>query len=167
MSPAKVPYGGTRIAPEDTQAEIKKLLKKRGILDVQLTSFQGDDVVRFVVQRGSRSLLFEVRPPHMKAPKRTWNRELGRYEKVEVELSAQAWRLTRDYIEAKLKAIEWGLVTVETEFLPQMVTGDGRRLGDIVQENVDHDREVLKLEAPVPEDERRYVDADYKEDDPK
>ncbi len=156
----KIPYAGTTIDPETSQLEIKRILKKHGIEDVQITSIRGDETVRFMIQRGSRELYFEITPPKLTAQKKTWNIKTGRYENITVSLSAQAWRLTRDYIDAKLKAIEWGLVTVEREFLNQLLVS-GRTIGDIIAERLEQDGEILKLEAPA--EERRSVEAEVTE----
>ena len=160
MTPIKkptIPYAGTTIDPEDTKADIKKLLKSHGITKIQDTTVDGDDVIRFVGTVNGRDLTFEVRPPPIYETKRTWNAEKGRYEKLSVYMVAQAWRLVYWYLEAKLKAVKWGLVSIEREFLNQLLVGPNT-LGDVISERISRDQDILKLEAP-PEEGRRAVDA--------
>jgi hypothetical protein len=163
----KIPYADTRISPEKTKAEITELLKAYGIEDVQLTSYKGEESLRFMKEvelRGvRRTLAFEVRPPNIRAKKRTWNMKEGRYEKVNVPMWAQAWRLVYWWLESKLKAIEWGLVSLEREMLAQVlipikddrgVVVDEKTLAEIVEQRIAEDT-LAKL--PSPEDAGKKI----------
>jgi hypothetical protein len=119
----KVPYSGTKIDPEDTKADITKRLKAHGITSERI-QWTGDTlrfIVPYEVNGVQKGLGFEIKPPHIAAKKRTWNAGRGRYEIIEVPLVAQAMRLMLWYIDAKLKAIEWGLVDTREEWMPNIV----------------------------------------------
>ena len=160
----KIPYANTSVDPEDTKANIKKLLKSYGITKIQETSVDGDDVIRFIGAVNGRDLTFEIRPPPIYETKRTWNDVKGKYEKVSVFMVAQAWRLVYWYIDAKLKAVKWGLVSIEREFLNQLLVGP-KTMGDIISERIQSDRDLLKLVDQTQDSPRRVIDAEVKEPD--
>ena len=162
MGKVKVPYAGTKIDPEDTKANITKRLKQHGINQIQWTN----DVLRFVVPMEihgmQKGLGFEIRPPHIISNKRTWNSDKGRYEKIDVPLVAQAMRLMLWYVDAKLKAIEWGLVDIKEELMPNIVIpGTDKLVGEVIMERIANDT-LAKLPAPEPEEKRRVIEAEYK-----
>lgn len=165
-----LPYANTTIAPDDTIAEIKKLLKGNGIQDIQETTLGGNSVLRFIFHTENRDVTFEIKPPSIMSMKKTWNPKLGRYETVNVPMVAQAWRLVYWYLRIKLKAISYGLVSIEREFLNQMLTSDSRTVGDYLMERLEHDKGQLKLEAPEvmypvddsPPKKANNIDVEYK-----
>ena len=158
----KIPYADTKISPEKTKAEIAEMLKSHGIENIQWTAFRGEEVLRFLKEvelKGvRRELMFEVRPPRIMAKKRTWNVKEGKYILVNVPLWAQAWRLVYWYLETKLKAVEWGLVSLEREMMAQITVplpdGSVTSLGDVIERRIAEDT-LAKL--PSPEDEGRKV----------
>lgn len=160
--PAKktLPYANTKIPAEDTIANLKKLLKSHGIQDIQETTLSGKSTLRFMLHTENRDVTFEIRPPVLTAPKKTYNSKAGKYETVNFPMENQAWRLVYWYLEAKLKAVEYGLISIEREFLNQMLTSDSRTVGDYIMERIEHDKGQLKLEAPLPE-QPKAIDVDY------
>jgi len=165
----KIPYADTKISPEKTKAEISEMLKSHGIENIQWTAFRGEEVLRFLKEvdlKGvHRELMFEVKPPQIMARKRSWNVKEGKYMKVNVPMWAQAWRLVYWYLEAKLKAVEWGLVSLEREMMAQITVplpdGSVTSLGDVIERRIAEDT-LAKL--PSPEDEgRRVVEAELVE----
>jgi len=158
----KIPYADTKISPEKTKAEISEMLKSHGIENIQWTAFRGEEVLRFLKEvdlKGvRRELMFEVKPPRIMAKKRTWNVKEGKYILVNVPLWAQAWRLVYWYLETKLKAVEWGLVSLEREMMAQITVplpdGSVTSLGDVIERRIAEDT-LAKL--PSPEDEGRKV----------
>lgn len=165
----KVPYADTSISPEDTKAGIEKMLKKNGITDIQWTSTKGEEYLRFAVEatvRGvRRNIGFEIRPPLILSKKRVWNIKLSKYELINVPMWAQAWRLVFWYLEVKLKAIAYGLVSVEKELMAQIMVPIGQdryiSLGDIIDRQIAEDK-LAKLPAPeeIQEEERKFVKAE-------
>lgn len=166
----RIPYADTKISPDQTKVEISEMLKRHGIENIQWTAFHGEEILRFLkevnLQGVHRELMFEVKPPRIMAKKRTWNVKEGKYMLVNVPLWAQAWRLVYWYLETKLRAVEWGLVSFEREMMAQITVPlpDGRStisLGDVIERRIAEDT-LVKL--PSPEDEgRRVVEAEVVE----
>ena len=165
----KIPYADTKISPDKTKAEISEMLKSHGIENIQWTAFRGEEVLRFLKEvelKGvRRELMFEVKPPRIMAKKRSWNVKEGKYILVNVPLWAQAWRLVYWYLETKLKAVEWGLVSLEREMMAQITVplpdGSVTSLGDVIERRIVEDT-LAKL--PSPEDEgRRVIEAELVE----
>lgn len=169
--PKPLPYASTTIDPDTTIIEIKKLFRKYGIQNIQDTTIEGNTTLRFMYHTENRDTTFLISPPQIRAMKKTWNPKLGRYETLNVPMIAQAWRLVYWYLEIKLKAINYGLVSLEREFLNQMLTSDSKTVGDYITEMLDRDKGILKLEEqkPQPEiqpNEPKKVDAEYKIKEP-
>ena len=160
MMSKRLPYAGTKVDPEDTKANINKLLKAHGIQDVQWTTLRGEESLRFIFRTEAKDVGFEIRRPTILAKKRTWNVKRGKYEAVQVPMLAQAWRLVYWYLDLKLKAIEYGLASVEREFLNQMLVGP-RTVGDIIEERLSQDQELFKLEDKTEEEPRKVIEAQY------
>jgi len=138
--PTKRPYDSTKVTPEQTKAEIEKLLKDYGIKDIQWTTYRGETELKFIwhitVRGAEKEITFAFKPPIILVPRRTWNTKLSRYEKVNVPHEAMAMRLLWHYLKAKLEAISWGLETIEKEFMSHikiaLPTGQETTLGEIV-----------------------------------
>ena len=156
-----LPYANTKIPAEDTIANIKKLLKNHGIQDIQETTLSGKSILRFIFHSPSRDVSFEIKPPTLTAAKKTYDSKSGRYISVNYSMDNQAWRLVYWYLEAKLKAVQYGLVSIEREFLNQMLTGGENTVGDYIIEQLERDKGVLRLEAPKTEVNPKIVDGDY------
>jgi hypothetical protein len=165
----KIPYADTKISPDKTKAEISEMLKLHGIENIQWTAFRGEEVLRFLKEvelKGvRRELMFEVKPPMIMAKKRTYDVKESKYILINVPLWAQAWRLVYWYLEAKLKAVEWGLVSLEREMMAQITVplpdGSALTLGDVIERRIAEDT-LAKL--PSPDDEgRRVVEAEFVE----
>ena len=164
----KIPYADTKISPDKTKAEISEMLKLHGIENIQWTAFRGEEVLRFLKEvelKGvKRELMFEVKPPRIMAKKRSWNVKEGKYILVNVPLWAQAWRLVYWYLETKLKAVEWGLVSLEREMMAQITVplpdGSSSTLGDVIERRIAEDT-LAKL--PSPEDGRKVIEAELVE----
>ena len=158
----KIPYADTKISPEKTKAAISEMLKSHGIENIQWTAFRGEEILRFLKEvdlKGvHRELMFEVKPPQIMARKRSWNVKEGKYMKVNVPMWTQAWRLVYWYLETKLKAVEWGLVSLEREMMAQITVplpnGSSSTLGDVIERRIAEDT-LAKL--PSPDDEGRKV----------
>lgn len=121
----EIPYKGTTIPPERTKAEIEKLLKKHGVQDIQWTTFKGETMLRFLwkvtVKGVEKEIMFEFKPPVIQAKKRVFSRTDQRNIKAIVQLEATAYRLLFWYLKNKLVAVEFGLESMEKEFLSHAV----------------------------------------------
>jgi len=165
----KLPYADTKIDPEQTKIEIKKLLAEYGIKDTQWTTFRGEDSLRFMFSAKGKDMAFELRPPELFAPKRSYNPKSGKTETMNFPMPRQAWRVLYWYLEVKLKAVKYGLVSLEREFLNQMLVGPPNHLltiGEIVEERLSRDQEILKLPEAPTEEEKKEIEAEYKVKEP-
>jgi len=161
----KIPYADTAIDPEQTKIAIKKLLSEYGIKDTQWTTFKGEDSLRFVFTVKGKDIYFEVKPPEIFAPKRSFNPKRGKYEIINFPMLSQAWRVLYWYLEVKLKAVKYGLVSLEREFLNQMLVGPPNHeitVGEIIEERLSRDQEILKLPEAPTEEEKKAIEAEYK-----
>jgi hypothetical protein len=135
-----IPYSNTTIPPERTKADIEKLLKEHGVTDIQWTTFEGETTLRFLwkvtVKGVEKTIMFQFAPPVIPSTKRTWTGM--RYERVNVNLEATAYRLLWHYLKNKLEAVRWGLESMEKEFLSHAVVSlpDGKQttVGEHIQE---------------------------------
>lgn len=123
MKPKKtrIPYEGTTIPAERSKADIEMLLKTHGIKDIQWTTLKGETTLRFIhyvnVKGVEKGIIFEFRPPQIFVTKRTYNPKTNRYEKVQFVNEPVAYRLLLWYLKAKLEAVEYGLISLEKEFM--------------------------------------------------
>jgi hypothetical protein len=156
-----IPYASTEIPVENSVLDVKQLLKAHGITGIQETEIDGETEIRFIYKRDDLSIPFKIKPPRIMSKKKTWSKKLGRYEVVEVPMLAQAWRLVYWYMEIKLKAVQYGIASLEQEFLSQMVTGSEETVGDLIVAKLERDK-VLYLEGPVQESSpRKVIEAGY------
>lgn len=135
-----LPYANTKASPEKTKAQISELLKRYGIQDIQWTSYRGEELLQFIHRLDSpkgAEIRFEIKPPVITARRRTWNVKEGHYQIINAPMWAQAWRLVYWYLETKLKAIEYGLATVEREFMSRvMIPATNVTLGDAFEKPI-------------------------------
>jgi hypothetical protein len=128
----RIPYSDTTIPKERTKADIAKLLEDHDIDDVQWTTYHGETSLRFawklLVKGTQKEILFQFVPPMIEANKRVWSQTDQRSIKAHVQLENTAYRLLWHYLKNKLMAVEWGMETVEREFLSHAVVSlpDGR-----------------------------------------
>jgi len=161
QQPIRIPYSNTTIPPEKTQAEITTLLKKHGVSGIQWTDYQGETILRFMwrvtVKGVEKEIMFQFKPPVIPSKKRSWTGL--RYEKINVNLDATAYRLLWHYLTNKLEAVRWGLESMEKEFLSHAVVAlpDGKVT--TVGENVNAVFEAVRSpQLTYQENERKVID---------
>ncbi len=116
VTPAKgIPYAGTEVAPEKTQAEIQKMLYAFGAIGVQWTDIPPNMELKFVFSdEKGRPFTIRVRPAMLTVRKKSE----GRRGSVQTQVDkAASLRLLYWWLKSKLEAISYGLVTFEEEFL--------------------------------------------------
>lgn len=125
MKSSKLPYYNTTISQEQTKAEMEKLLKDHGIKDIQWTTYKGQTELKFLhriqIKGVEREIGFVFRPPIILIPRRQYDSKFNRYVKVNVPHDAMSYRLLWWYLKAKLEAVEYGLETVEKEFMSHIL----------------------------------------------
>jgi len=120
------------VSPQRTQEEIERLLARYGA-----------DAFGVLKQTAAAAIMFEVRRLHVRidvplpaaTEKRFTHGKNGRrrwgdpqqHREAEVR---QRWRALLLVVKAKLEAVESGISTLETEFMPFIVLPDGRTLKD-------------------------------------
>lgn len=112
-------YRQTQVSPYKSQEYIERLLRKHGVDGVRWTSLTGEASLEFRLPRGDSSIGFHVG-----------------IEYIHESSRAQYMRALYWYIKAKLEAIEFGLVDFEKEFLPFLIIGPNRTVGDEVVERL-------------------------------
>ena len=111
MTLEKTPYRDTNVATEKSQTEVRKLLGKYHVDDIQFT-VRGHELLQMVFARSGKLGHMDVY--------RIQVIPLSNDERGE----RQAMRMMFWWMKAKLETIEFGLANFETEWLPyQLVSG--------------------------------------------
>jgi hypothetical protein len=121
----RIPYSDTTIPKERSKADIEKLLMDTGIQDVQWTTYHGTSSLRFLwhltVKGVEKEIMFQFTPPIITTQKRIWSERDQKTIKATVQLENTAYRLLWHYLKNKLEAVQWGMETIEKEFLSHAV----------------------------------------------
>jgi hypothetical protein len=125
MTKKNVPYYNTQISPEQTKANIEKLLREHGIRDTQWTTYHGQTSLKFIwkvtVKGVEKEIAFGFTPSIILIPRRQYSSRLNKYEKVQIPHEAMSYRLLWWYLKVKLEAVEYGLESVEKEFMSHIL----------------------------------------------
>jgi hypothetical protein len=128
----------TKIAPEQTIAEIQKMLTRHGVA-AMMTEYDGPHVaaVSFKMMIEGQPMAFKL-PCNWRAVIEIFKRQRLRARitpEVEQQAIRTAWRIIKDWVEAQLALVEVNMVTVPQVFLPYAITRDGRTLSEKIVEN--------------------------------
>ncbi len=121
-------YINTPVAPGKTKDDIETLLQRVGAVGFRWSTFQGRDTLEAGLEWQERNVAFRL----------TVDYEDERQRKQ--RLRALYW-----YLKAKIEAIQFGLVDLEREFLPYLLTASGRT---VFEEIPQAQRSGWLLEAP-------------------
>ena len=136
-----VPYEGA-VSGENARVETKKILQRLGCTEVGLMEkYETDELLLYFKHRGQEVHFFASG----KGWAQMWLRKnpytnLSRRSKYEYEQDAlRQGRIAvnssiRDWVKGQCTAIESGVLSFEAVFMPFMLTSDGRRLIERVQE---------------------------------
>ena len=126
---------------EDSEAEIKKTLRKYGA-EGYMSGFRDNQaLIAFQVRGKSVRFVLTLPSPTEKqfteyqlgrSFKTTYTRTPDAAKKLYEQACRQRFRALALCIKAKMEAVECGIVTFEQEFLAHFVMPDGRNLGDHV-----------------------------------
>lgn len=123
--PQKPPYQTTKITTIESQVQIDKLLALYGIKDVIWARHEDQITLSFAttveIDGISKRLAYKFNPPAFATKRKTWNKESGKYETLDLPNMAAGMRLLFDYLKNKLAAVFWGIAPFEEEFLSEMV----------------------------------------------
>ena len=122
--------GDTSVTEDRTRAEIERLLMKHGADEFGYNTRRTEAMIGFVL----RGIRVEMRlplpdrddPKFKLTPTRRHTRSADKANEAWQQEVRQRWRSLCLIIKAKLVAVEEGVTTFETEFLPYMVWGDGQ-----------------------------------------
>ena len=151
----KIPYASTKVAPEQTKAEIEKLLKEHGIKDIQWTMFEGRTTLKFLhhvtVKGVERTIGFTFQPPIIPHMIRQYNSKTFCYEKVSINNEPVAYRLLFWYLKSKLEAVEYGLQSMEKEFMAHIMvslpSGEESTFGEKLEQALEHSASISEFQA--------------------
>lgn len=125
---------GTDVGVEKSQQEIARIVRRYGA-DGFVSGWQGDKVmvefyaegrrVRFVVTTPSNVEDFALTDSGKRRPESAMRTAMEQEHR-------RRWRCLALVIKAKLEAVESGIVSFETEFLPNIVMQDGRTVAEHV-----------------------------------
>ena len=130
----------TTIEPEQTIAEIQKMLTKHGVQGI-LTEYEGPNVssVSFRMLIGEKMIDFRL-PCKWRGVRTVFNKQGVRSvrhkdKSLDNQAVRTSWRIVKDWVEAQLALVEVNMVTLPQVFLPYAVTNSGETLGDRIMSN--------------------------------
>jgi hypothetical protein len=125
----------TNVSPEQRRGEIERILARYGATAFGYATAGGRAQVVF--ELGGRRMRLDVRLPDRDSKEFThlestpWvRRSEAEAEKRYQQAIRQRWAALGLYLKAVCEAIDNGLITAETAFLPYVVLPDGQTLGE-------------------------------------
>lgn len=147
IKPRTPPYEGTDIPPLQSKLEIDKLLSSYGITKIAWDFTLEENRVSLVFQteidfKGViKEIAIQIVPPLMERRARVYDRHQGKLVITKIPDWTRSMRLMFWYLDSKLKAIAWGLESVDHEFLSQVMIklqdGTSRTMGDVLTRAVE------------------------------
>ena len=152
-----VPYEGAT-SGENAQAETKKILRRLGCTEVGfMDKYETHELLLYFKHRGQQV--------HFTASAKGWaqmwlrkNPYTDRTRRSRYDYEQDALRqghiainsIVRDWVKGQCTAIESGVLSFEAVFMPFMLTSDGRRLIERVQELLPKPTEEKIIALPSP-----------------
>jgi hypothetical protein len=148
-------YAGTGVPVEQTKGHIRKLFRLHGIEGFRFTedwkaNTIGLEFVRAqAVKDPALDKFIEVRiPVRMHIPVMESRRRRDDYTQAAWERrERQVWRALYYYLKSQLEAVEFGLRSLTDAFMADIVTADGRTIGDQVKGALHTGRLALPAEV--------------------
>jgi len=120
----KLNYYGTKVSISKTQEDIKKILKKFGLQGIRFTEIYEIGMIEFILSVNDKEMPFRFK---YELPKQE------NYRK-------QVYRALFYYLKNRFLAIEFGITTIEKEFLQELVLklpdGSDATVKEIIQDNI-------------------------------
>ena len=142
----------TQVSPEKSQEQIRATLRRYGADRFGVMEGDGQAAVMFSIEGKSVRMVVDL--PDWQDFRFTEKRRQRRTDKQTKEMHDQAirqrWRALLLSIKAKLEAVEAGISTIETEFLPFMVMPDGQTVADHVLPRLDAAIEEGEMPCMLP-----------------
>jgi len=101
----KLAYYRTKVHIFKSQNDIRTMLQKFNLQGIRFTEYQNIGVIEFILLKNNKELMFRFK-----------------YDLPESEpLKKQVFRMLFHYLKNRFMAIEFGLITIEKEFLQELV----------------------------------------------
>lgn len=130
----------TIIEPEQTIAEIQKMLSKHGVT-AMMTEYDGPNVsaVAFRMNVNGRPMSYKL-PCNWRAVREVFNKQgirtvKHRDKNLDNQAIRTAWRVMHVWITAQLALVEINMVTIPQIFLPYTIMRDGKTLSERINED--------------------------------
>lgn len=144
----------TSVAADKSRAEIERTLQRYGARSF-VYGWQ-DENAMVLFQMEGRQIRFILPLPDRQAeefrltPSRRYSRSADEAEKAWEQSVRQRWRALLLVIKAKLEAVEAGITSFETEFLPHTILPDGQTVGQWLEPQVRAAYATGKMPASLP-----------------
>ncbi len=154
------PYANTGVSVEKSKEDINNLLRKYSIHGASWTELWDEGVieVRFPIEfefKGIRKgTMVSLRPPMFESTHRSYDKKYGSQMVKAPDLKA-GMRCLYFYVKTKLEAVQYGLTSIEKEFMSEIILklpdGKEKSLGEVMTERiVTGDLSQLALEVKPP-----------------
>ena len=137
----KLPYYGTSVPIYKTQNEIRTVLQKFGLKGTRFTEYNNIGVIEFVLEKDGKemSFRFKFNIPEKEAFQR------------------QVYRALFYYLKNRFASVEFGITTVEEEFLQELIlklpNGTDTTVKELIKTQLDGLVFESKLQLPFKEKE--------------
>ena len=120
---SKLPYYRTKVPIFRTQDKLKIFLQKFNLQGIRFTEYQNIGIIEFILLKEGKELMFRFK-----------------YDLPKEQFRPQIYRGLFHYLKNRFLAIEFGIITVEKEFLQELVIklpdGSDSTVKDIIGPNV-------------------------------
>lgn len=120
----KLSYYNTKVSIYKTQNDIRSVLEKFDLQGTRFTEYKGIGIIEFILNKNGKELMFRFK----------YDLPVERYR-------PQIYRGLFHYLKNRFMAIEFGITTVEKEFLQELVlkleNGSSLTIKEILSEKID------------------------------
>jgi len=119
----KLSYYNTKVPIYKTQNDIRKVLQKFGLQGTRFTEYKNVGIIEFILTKDNKELMFRFK-----------------YDLPIEKYKSQIYRGLFHYLKNRFMAIEFGITTIEKEFLQELVlklpNGTDATLKEIMQDKI-------------------------------
>lgn len=119
----KLAYYNTKVPIYRTQNKIRTVLQKFGLQGTRFTEYKNVGIIEFILMSNGKELTFRFK-----------------YDLPEEKYHAQIYRGLFHYLKNRFMAVEFGITTVEKEFLQELViklpNGTNSTMKELMQDKV-------------------------------
>lgn len=122
LAPALHLYKDTKVPIHQSRGDIEQLLRRVGATGFRWSSFPGAETLEAYIKWQGRELSFKI---------------AVKFKPGDDKRQKQLMRVMYFYIKTKVEAVQVGLVDLEHEFLPYLLTKSGKTVYELVDESKD------------------------------